>query len=280
MPLFRADALSRALGTAPDADALTYISTAGVVKLKQQVAICELVSFLKAQSLWTTAGGIFLFGSNGGNATGTSLTDVKGGTAATLTSGTIQTNGIFLDGASANQISFGARTFTNNYMPSVYLLFNSFVRSTTSTSNRINFGPLSQQSSYRGFQPHTHGGTGSSSNIQLQCYRGDGSRYLGTGILDGSYGVASFVGCAFSSNDQKWYGGSNSFAQGTTSSVLTTLSFSAGATWLLGPFENGSTTSTEQTIASACIFWDSNTTLTNAFVAQLDDLVRKCVLSS
>jgi len=271
------DPLFEELGEAPDADAITYINTNNITRLQQKAGICRLVKFLKDQSLWTTMAGGFLFGNRVGAASGSSLPDLKGGTAATLTGGSHLINGINLSGAAADQISFGARTFTNNYMPSVYLLFNSFIRVTTSTSSRINFGPLASNSTFRGFQPLTHGQTGSSTNIHLQCYRGDGSRYLGSGILGGDSGLALFVGCAFSSNDQKFYGGANSTARGTTTSQLTTMSFSAGATWLLGPFEDTSTTSTELTTVAACLFWDSNTTLTQNFTTQLDGLLREFV---
>lgn len=265
------------LGENPDSDALSYINTNNITGLQQKAGICKLVKLLKNQNLWTTMAGGFLFGTRVGASSGTSLPDLKGGTAATLSGGSHLVNGINLSGAAADQISFGARTFTNNYMPSVYLLFASFIRTTTTSSNRINFGPLSQQSSYRGFQPLTHGQTGNSTNVHLQCYRGDGNRYTGSGVIDGSSGLATFVGCAFSSNDQKWYGGSNSLAAGTTSSAATTLSFAAGATWLLGPFENTSTTSTENTTVAACLFWDSNTTLTQNFTTQLDGLLREFV---
>jgi len=271
------DPLFEELGEAPDADAITYINTNNITRLQQKAGICRLVKFLKDQSLWTTMAGGFLFGNRVGAASGTSLPDLKGGTAATLTGGSHLINGINLSGAAADQISFGARTFTNNYMPSVYLLFNPFIRTTTTSSNRINFGPLSSTSAYRGFQPLTHGQTGNSSNVHLQCYRGDGSRYTGSGVLDGNFGLAIFVGCAFSSNDQKWFGGSNSLAAGTTSSAASAMSFSAGATWLLGPFENTSTTSTELTTVAACLFWDSNTTLTQNFTTQLDGLLREFV---
>lgn len=276
MPIFRSP-LATALGTAPDADASIYIASAGITKLEQQIGINNLVLYLKAESLWTTLNGGFLFGSDV-QKSGTSLIDLKAGASATLTGGSRGTSGILLAGANADEISFGARTFTDNYMPSVYLLFASFIKTTTTSSNRINFGPLSVQSSYRGFQPHTHGATGSSSNIHLQCYRGDGSRYLGSGILGGDHGLATFVGATFSSNDQKILGGANAVAQGTTTSQLATLSFAAGATWLLGPFENTSTTSTEITIASACLFWDSNVTITQKQTSDIDSLIRSFAL--
>lgn len=273
------DPLFEELGEAPDADALTYISTNNITRLQQKAGICRLVKFLKDQSLWTTMAGGFLFGTRVGASSGTSLPDLKGGTAATLTGGSHDVNGIYLNGNNADEISFGARTFTNNYMPSVYLLFASYIRSTSTTSSRINFGPLSSISAYRGFQPHTHGQTGSATNIHLQAYRGDGSRYTGGSVIESRIVCGNFVGAAFSSNDQKVIGAQNSNGENATTSALTTMSFSAGATWLLGPFENGSKTSTEQTTVSACLFWDSNTTLSIAFVNQLDSILREFVAS-
>jgi len=277
MPIFRSP-LANALGTAPDADASIYIASAGVTKLEQQIGINKLIAYLKAESLWTTLNGGFLFGNDVQKSTGTTLIDLKAGASATLTGGAHGQSGILLTGANADQISFGARTFTSNYMPSVYLLFSSYVRTTTTSSNRINFGPLSAQGSYRGFQPHTHNGTGSSTNMHLHCYRGDGNRYTGTGIIDGSFGMSTFVGASFSGNDQKVLGGANSFAQGTTTSAATTLSFAGGATWLLGPFENASTTSTEVTTVAACLFWDSNITISQRQTTDIDSLIRDFAL--
>jgi hypothetical protein len=276
MPIFRSS-LATALGTAPDPDAAIYIASAGITKLNQQIGINNLVLYLKAESLWTTLNGGFLFG-NDVQKSGTSLIDLKAGASATLTGGSRGTSGILLNGANADQISFGARTFTSNFMPSAYLLFSSFVRTTTSSSNRINFGPLSSTSAYRGFQPHTHGQTGSSTNVHLQCYRGDGNRYTGTGVIDGNFGLATFVGASFSSNDQKVLGGANSAAQGATTVSAITLSFAAGATWLLGPFENTSTTSTELTTVAACLFWDSNVTITQKQTSDIDSLIRSFAL--
>jgi hypothetical protein len=278
MPLYRS-LLSNALGATPDNDAAIYIASAGITKMQQQVGIHRLVLFLKAQSLWTSLNGGFIFG-NDVQKSGSTLIDLKAGTSATVTGGVRGQGGILLSGATADQISFGARTFTNNYMPSTYLMFAPFVRATTTSSNRINFGPLSQQSTYRGFQPHTHGQTGSNTSILFQAYRGDGNRYYQSTILGGDSSLGSFVGAAFSSGDQKLYGAGNSQTQGgaSTTPAATTLSFAAGATWLLGPFENGSTTSTEITMASACFFWDSNTTLTQANTIDLDCILRSFAL--
>jgi hypothetical protein len=274
MPIFRSP-LASSLGTAPDADASIYIASAGVTKLEQQIGINKLVAYLKAESLWTTLNGGFLFGNDVQKSTGTTLIDLKAGASATLTGGAHGQSGILLTGANADQISFGARTFTSNYMPSAYLLFSSFVRTTTTSSNRINFGPISSTSAYRGFQPTTHGGTGSATGILLQAYRGDGFRYYTSCALDS---IGSFIGCAFSSADQKNRSGQNASGEGVTGSAATTMTFAAGATWLLGPFENASTTSTEITIASACLFWDSNITITQRQTSDIDSLIRTFAL--
>jgi hypothetical protein len=274
MPIFRSP-LANALGTTPDADASIYIASAGVTKLEQQIGINKIIAYLKAESLWTTLNGGFLFGNDVQKSTGTTLIDLKAGASATLTGGAHGQTGILLTGANADQISFGARTFTSNYMPSAYLLFSSYVRTTTSSSNRINFGPLTQQSNYRGFQPTTHGQTGSAAFIHLQAYRGDGLRYIMTTIGDN---LSSFIGCLFSSGDQKIRSLQNANGDGATTSAATTLSFAAGATWLLGPFENTSTTSTEITIASACLFWDSNVTITQRQSSDIDSLIRTFAL--
>lgn len=271
------DPLFEELGEAPDADAITYINTNNITRLQQKAGICRLVKFLKDQSLWTTMAGGFLFGNRVGAASGSSLPDLKGGTAATLTGGSINVNGIFLNGNNADEISFGARTFTNNYMPSVYLLFASYIGTTSNTSSRINFGPLSSGSTYRGFQPHTHNQLANNVNVHLQAYRGDGSRYIGSSALGASSVTGDFVGAAFSSNNQLVIGAGRSNGNNATTSQLTAMTYSAGATWLLGPFENASKTSTEQTTVSACLFWDSNTTLSIEFVNQLDSLLREFV---
>jgi hypothetical protein len=276
MPIFRST-LANALGTAPDADASIYIASAGVTKLEQQIGINKLVAYLKAESLWTTLAGGFLFG-NDVQKSGTSLIDLKAGASATLTGGSRGTSGILLTGANADQISFGTRTFTSNYMPSAYLLFAPFIRTTATGSHRINFGPLSTGATYRGFCPHTHDQTGNTTNIHLQSYRGDGNRYTGTGILDGNFGLATFVGAAFSSNDQKVLGGANSVAQGTTTSAVSTTAFAAAQTWLLGPFTTASTTSTEVTTVAACLFWDSNVTITQKQTSDIDSLIRSFAL--
>jgi len=63
MPIFRSP-LATALGTAPDADASIYIALAEVTKLEQQIGINKLITYLKAQSLWTTLAGGFLLGND------------------------------------------------------------------------------------------------------------------------------------------------------------------------------------------------------------------------
>ena len=274
MPLTRSP-LANALGTAPDPDAAIYIASAGITKLNQQIGINNLVLYLKSESLWTTLSGGFLFGNDVQKSTGTTLIDLKAGASATLTGGAHGQSGILLTGANADQISFGARTFTSNYMPSVYLLYSSYVRTTTSSSNRINFGPLSSASNYRGFQPTTHGQTGSATSVHLQAYRGDGFRYTMVHIIDL---LGTFVGCCFSSNDQKIRSAQNAAGDGSTTSAAAVFTYAAGATWLLGPFENTSTTSTEITIASACLFWDSNVTITQRQTSDIDSLIRTFAL--
>ena len=277
MPLFRSP-LANALGTAPDADASIYIASAGVTKLEQQIGINKLVAYLKAESLWTTLAGGFLFGNDVQKSTGTTLIDLKAGASATLTGGAHGQSGILLTGANADQISFGARTFTLNYMPSVYLLFSPYIKTTTASSHRINFGPLSTASTYRGFCPHSHDQTGSSTNMHLQCYRGDGNRYTGTGVIDGSFGMSTFVGASFSSNDQKVLGAANSFSNGATTTAVSITAFASAQTWLLGPFTTTSTTSTEVTTVAACLFWDSNITISQRQTTDIDSLIRDFAL--
>jgi len=277
MPIFRSP-LATALGTAPDADASIYIASAGVTKLEQQIGINKLIAYLKAESLWTTLGGGFLFGNDVQKSTGTTLIDLKAGASATLTGGAHGQSGILLTGANADQISFGARTFTLNYMPSVYLLFASYIKTGSTTSSRINFGPLSSGSNYRGFQPHTHNQLSNTTAVHLQTYRGDGNRYLGSDSLSSQALNGNFVGAAFSSSNQLIIGGQNAQANSSTSSAATVMTFAAGATWLLGPFENTSTTSTEITIASACLFWDSNITITQRQTSDIDSLIRTFAL--
>jgi hypothetical protein len=277
MALFKANALFLEIGEAPDADAITYINVNNITRLQQQAGICRLVKFLKDKSLWTTLSGGFLFGNRVGASSGTSLPDLKGGTAATLTGGSHEVNGIYMNGNNADEISFGARTFTNNYMPSVYVLFASYNTTGTATSSRLNFGPFTSNSTYRGFMPHTHSGTGSATLVQSQAYRGDGNRYLGTGSLSVFPLNANFVGTAFSSSNQLILGGQNANVNNATSTIAAPMTFAAGATWLLGPFEQASKTSTELTTASACLFWNSDTALTPQFVSQLDSLLREFV---
>jgi hypothetical protein len=277
MALFKANALFLELGEAPDSDAITYINANNITRLEQQAGICSLVKFLKDKSLWTTLAGGFLFGNRVGASSGTSLPDLKGGTAATLTGGSHEVNGIYMNGNNADEISFGARTFTNNYMPSVYLLFASYNKTGTTSSNRITFSPLTSNSTYRGFQPHTHNQTGSATLSHLQVYRGDGNRYVGSDTLNTGSLNALFVGAAFSSSNQLVLGGQNASANNSTSTIAAPMTFSAGATWFLGPFEGSSKTSTELTTVSACLFWNSDTALTPQFVSQLDSLLRKFV---
>jgi hypothetical protein len=182
-----------------------------------------------------------------------------------------------MNGNNADEISFGARTFTNNYMPSVYVLFASYNKTGTTTSSRINFGPFTSNSTYRGFMPHTHSGTGGATLSHLQTYRGDGNRYIGSDTLNTAVLDGFFVGAAFSSSNQLVLGGQNAFANNATSTIAAPMTFSAGATWFLGPFEQAVKTSTELTTVSSCLFWNSDTALTPQFVSQLDSLLREFV---
>ena len=106
MPLYSRNALFDELGEAPDADAFNYIVSNNITSLQQRAGICNLVKFLKEQSLWTTMAGGFLFGKKVGASSGTSLPDLKGGTAATLTGGSHNSNGIFLNGNNSDEISY------------------------------------------------------------------------------------------------------------------------------------------------------------------------------
>jgi hypothetical protein len=199
MPIFRSP-LANALGTAPDADASKYIASAGVTRLAQQIGINNLVAFLKAQSLWTPLAGGFLFGTKAGAKSGTSMPDLKGGTAATLTGGTFNENGILLNGVNADKFSFGNRTFTNNYTPSAYVLFNYTIAATVSNSHKMVFSPLDNNGNYNGFTVG-HNGTGGTSNIMSNGYRYDGNRYFGD-VINAPYGNGKYISFCFSSNDQ------------------------------------------------------------------------------
>jgi hypothetical protein len=276
MPIFRSP-LATALGTAPDADAANYIASAGVTRLQQQIGINNLVAFLKAQSLWTPLAGGFLFGTKAGARSGTSMPDLKGGTAATLTGGTFNENGILLNGANADKFSFGNRTFTNNYTPSAYVFCNYTVAAGATNSFKFTFSPLDNSGTYRAlFVGHdTSGGTADNS---IQFYRYDGNRYFASGF-NSANAVGKYLSFCFSSNDQKIY--RDGFILGpqavTTSAVARTIN--ANVEWFLGPFLNNSQTSTEVTNMSSILFWDSNTTITQTQYSVLDSIIKQIILT-
>jgi hypothetical protein len=276
MPIFRSP-LATALGTAPDADAANYIASAGVTRLQQQIGINNLVSFLKAQSLWTPLAGGFLFGTKAGARSGTSMPDLKGGTAATLTGGTFNENGILLNGANADKFSFGNRTFTNNYTPSAYVFCNYTVAAGATNSFKFTFSPLDNSGTYRAlFVGHdTSGGTTDNS---IQFYRYDGNRYFVSGF-NSANAVGKYLSFCFSSNDQKIY--RDGFIPGpqavTTSAAARTIN--ANVEWFLGPFLNNSQTSTEVTNMSSILFWDSNTTITQTQYSVLDSIIKQIILT-
>lgn len=276
MALFRSP-LATALGTAPDADASNYIASAGVTRLQQQIGINNLVAFLKAQSLWTTLAGGFLFGTKAGARSGTSMPDLKGGTAATLSGGTFNENGILLNGANADRFSFGNRTFTNNYTPSAYVLCNYTIAAGATNSYKFTFSPLDTSGTYRAlFVGHdTTGGT--NDNI-FQLYRYDGNRYFMT-TFNSSQATAKYLSFCFSSNDQKAYrDGLISVSQAVTSSAAVR-TINANVEWFLGPFVSSSQTSTEVTNMSSILFWDSNTTITQTQYSVLDSIIKQIILA-
>jgi hypothetical protein len=276
MPVFRSP-LATALGTAPDADASNYIASAGVTRLQQQIGINNLVAFLKAQSLWTTLAGGFLFGTKAGAKSGTSMPDIKGGTSATLTGGTFNENGILLNGATADKFSFGNRTFTNNYTPSAYVLFNYTIAATASNSHKMVFSPLDNNGNYRGFVVG-HDGTGGTPNIMSNVYRYDGNRYYTDGYATNS-GIGKYISYCFSGNDQKIYRDNVLFMPQTTTTTAAARTFNANVEWFLGCFLNNSQTSAEVTNMSSILFWDSNTTVTQTQYSVLDSIIKQIILT-
>jgi len=276
MPIFRSP-LATALGTAPDADAANYIASAGVTRLQQQILINNLVAFLKAQSLWTPLAGAFLFGTKAGARSGTSMPDLKGGTSATLTGGTFNENGILLNGATADKFSFGNRTFTNNYTPSAYVLFNYTIAATASNSHKMVFSPLDNSGNYRGFIIG-HDGTGGTANIMSNAYRYDGNRYFGD-VLTATNGNGKYISYCFSSNDQKMYRENILQIPQTTTTSAAARTFNANVEWFLGCFLNNSQTSSEATNMSSILFWDSNTTITQTQYSVLDSIIKQIILT-
>ena len=276
MPIFRS-LLATALGTAPDADASNYIASAGVTRLQQQIGINNLVVFLKAQSLWTPLSGGFLFGTKAGARSGTSMPDLKGGTAATLTGGTFNENGILLNGATADKFSFGNRTFTSNYTPSAYVLCNYTVAAGATNSYKFTFSPLDNSGTYRAFFVG-HDTTGGTADNTIQSYRYDGNRYF-IGGFSSVNSTGKYISFCLSSNDQKLYrdGLIASTQVATTSAAARTIN--ANVEWFLGPFVSNSQTSTEATNMSSILFWDSNTTITQTQYSVLDSIIKQIILA-
>jgi len=277
MPIFRSP-LANALGTAPDADASNYIASAGVTRLQQQIGINNLVAFLKAQSLWTPLAGGFLFGTKAGAKSGTSMPDLKGGTAATLTGGTFNENGILLNGATADKFSFGNRTFTNNYTPSAYVLFNYYVGAGATNSDKFVFSPLDNSGTYRAFFVG-HDTTGGVTDCTIQFYRYDGNRHFQTAGINSLGYVGKYLSVCISSNDAKIYRDDLIVASPSVTSSAATRTINASAEWFLGPFVNNSQTSTEITNMSSILFWDSNTTITQTQYSVMNSIIRQIILT-
>lgn len=276
MPVFRSS-LATALGTAPDADASNYIASAGVTRLQQKIGINNLVVFLKAQNLWTPLAGGFLFGTKAGAKSGTSMPDLKGGTAATLTGGTFNENGILLNGATADKFSFGNRTFTNNYTPSAYVLFNYTVATGATNSYKFTFSPLDNSGTYRAFFVG-HDTTGGTTDCIIQFYKYDGNRHYQAGVNSLGY-VGKYLSVCLSSNDTKIYRDELIAASPSLTSGAAARTINANAEWFLGPFVNNSQTSTEITNMSSILFWDSNTTITQTQYSVLNSIIKQIILT-
>ena len=275
MPIFRSP-LATALGTAPDADASIYIASAGVTKLEQQIGINKLITYLKAQSLWTPLAGGFLLG-NDVQKSGTSLIDLKAGASATLTGGTRTQSGIVLEGSAVDKISVGNRTFTSNFPPSTYILCNLIgAQVTASNSIRAGFSCLSSASTLRAvFIGHDTTG-GSSANF----FRAD--RGTDTIISNDCGSVACsncFIGLTFSANDQKLYIPNATFLSNNgTVSGGNTRTYAANSEWILHCLLNNGAASLETALFSTLLFWDSNVTITRTQSFAIDSLIRTFAL--
>ena len=276
MPIFRSP-LATALGTAPDVDAANYIASSGVTRLQQQIGINNLVAFLKAQSLWTTLAGGFLFGTKAGARSGTSMPDLKGGTAATLTGGTFNENGILLNGATADKISFGNRTFTSNYTPSAYVLCNYTVAAGATNSFKFTFSPLDNSGTYNAFFVG-HNNTGGTADNIIQTYRYDGNRYI-CGTFNSAQSNGKYQSFCLSSNDQKLYRDNLILTTQAVTTFAAARTINANVEWFLGPFVSNSQTSTEVTNISSILFWDSNTTITQTQYSVLDSIIKQIILA-
>jgi len=276
MAIFRSP-LATALGTAPDADASNYIASAEVTKLEQQIGINKLITYLKAQSLWTPLAGGFLLG-NDVQKSGTSLIDLKAGASATLTGGTRTQSGIVLEGSAVDKISVGNRTFTNNQPPSAYILCNLIGAQTTATNSiRAGFSCLNNQSTLRAIL-FSHDTTGSTSNVILRADRGTDT--ITSTIFSSAPSFSNqFLGLTFSANDQKLYipraifwDNSNTVSGGNART------YAANQEWILHCLLNSGAASAETSLFSTLLFWDSNTTLTKTQTFAIDSLIRSFAL--
>lgn len=275
MPIFRSP-LATALGTAPDADASIYIASAGITKLEQQIGINKLITYLKAQSLWTPLAGGFLLG-NDVQKSGASLIDLKAGASATLTGGTRTQSGIVLEGSAVDKISVGNRTFTNNTPPSAYILCNYIgTQSTATNSIRAGFSCLSNQSTLRAIM-FGHDTTGSISNV---IWRADqGTSTIASNIFNGTASSNYFSSLTFSANDQKLYIPSSAIFDGITAvGSGNTRTYAANQEWILHCLLNTGAASLETTLFSTLLFWDSNVTITRTQAFAIDSLLRSFAL--
>jgi hypothetical protein len=276
MPIFRSP-LATALGTAPDPDASIYIASAEVTKLEQQIGINKLITYLKAQSLWTTLAGGFLLG-NDVQKSGTSLIDLKAGASATLTGGTRTQSGIVLEGSAVDKISVGNRTFTSNQPPSTYILCNSIGQQTTATNSiRAGFSCLSNQSTLRAIL-FGHDTTGSTTNVIFRADQGTNT-IVGT-VLDGNRVSSNyFIGLTFSAGDQKTYIPNAVFFDNVaTLTAGNTRTYAANSEWILHCLLNTGAASLETALFSTLLFWDSNVTITRTQSFAIDSLIRTFAL--
>ena len=275
MPIFRSP-LATALGTAPDADASIYIASAEVTKLEQQIGINKLITYLKAQSLWTPLAGGFLLG-NDVQKSGTSLIDLKAGASATLTGGTRIQSGIVLEGSAVDKISVGNRTFTSNFPPSTYILCNLFGSQSTATNSiRAGFSCLNNQSTLRAIM-FSHDTLGSPSNCLFRADRGTDT--IVSNAIGPSTSSNYFIGLTFSANDQKLYiPGAAFWDNAGAISGGNARTYAANSEWILHCLLNTGAASLETALFSTLLFWDSNTTLTRTQTFAIDSIIRSFAL--
>jgi hypothetical protein len=276
MPIFRSP-LATALGTSPDPDASIYIASAEVTKLEQQIGINKLITYLKAQSLWTPLAGGFLLG-NDVQKSGTSLIDLKAGASATLTGGTRIQSGIVLEGSAVDKISVGNRTFTSNQPPSTYILCNLIgAQTTASNSIRAGFSCLSNNTRLLAIM-FGHDTTGSTTNVIFRADRGTDT--ITSTIFSGSVASSNyFMGLTFSANDQKLYIPNATFWDNTaTVAGGNTRTYAANSEWILHCLLTSGAASLETALFSTLLFWDSNTTLTRTQSFAIDSIIRSFAL--